>query len=949
MKKRIFSWFLTLVMVLGMVPVTAFAEESNSITAYVTIANKGKLEIAHKAVTVADRNNDGNFDVDETLYAAHEAFYDGGAESGYWQEDFWLKKLWGDDSEAFGYYVNDDSARSLGDAVKAGDNVVAFVYKDSTAWSDQYCFFNESSKSAVLTTSSTSVEFTISFDKWGQKGLLSGATITVNERSATDTEGNRIVTDEDGNATLTFHAEGTYLVSAEKDGTPLVPPVCIVTVSKEGNAGGEGSSGGTGGTGSTVKPPASDTLPLTKKEKEAKVNALLNNIAKSYKDSSSEWHVIGMAAYEDILPECKYKTSQKAKQAYIDYAIQSMTENGAGDTTYGKAIIGLTALGIDAERLYTVNSNEPISAIEGLNGVEKDSNVWKAVYTMAAYNQKAYSGTEQYENVLIEKVLKNQANDGRWNDYGTKIDSTANAIIGLSFYKENDAVSEALARAVAFLRSAQCEDGKFDNGFGPEANATAMAVLGFCAAGVNPDAVVKNDVSALDALLSFALEDSSGFGYSDNSELNDYATYQAFFALIAAKQVIDTGNAFNIYDFSHNSDSIVPGRATGSDSASKPSAPPQENEDITVTMTIRPDVGYWMRNKSVTVDEGSTVYHAFIKALEGSGITQKGAESGYVSEMSYGGKTLGEFDEGENSGWLYKVNGELPDVGLTSYKIEDGDSILWYYTEDWTKDHDAGSRREEEVQKANKEAAQNVSDLISGLGKVSLASKEAIEAARAAYDALTEEQKKLVDIEALLQAEEAYAALMAAAEEETAEAAPAPVQFTDVREESYYYDAVNWAAANGIVSGVTEGVFAPEETCSRGQIAAFLWRLAGCPAPETKVVPYTDVETDSYYHDAILWATENGIVKGMDGRSFNPETVLTRAQAVVFLWRAAGMPAPSGEQAFTDVPETAYYHDAVLWAAENGITSGTGEGMFSPDTPCNRGQIVTFLYRAFEE
>lgn len=709
-----------------------------------------------------------------------------------------------------------------------------------------------------------------------------------------------------------------------------------------------------------AEPTQSEPSPV-ETEKEAKINALLHNIAASYVDSSYEWHIMEMAAYEDLFPDSENKTSDRARQEYIDKAIASVVGDNVSDTTYDKAIICLTALGVDAERLYTVNSNDPISAVEGLkgNGLKGHSTqLWDAPYTLMAYGQNDYENTKVYETKLISDMVQNA--NGSWGgNYDKGIQSTANMIAGLAFYSDIDGVEDAIDRAVNFLSVMQnAEDGKFSDYTDADANTAAMAVIGLCAAGVNPDTdtrFIKAETSALDALLSFASEDNTWFKYNarsindKNNSTNKMATEQAFRALIAAKQVMDTGNSFNIYDFSHNSDSLVPGRATDGGSATKPDNPPEENKDITVTVTIRPDVGYWMRNKSVTVDEGSTVYHAFVKALEGSGITQKGAESGYVSEMSYGGETLGEFDKGENSGWLYKVNGELPDVGLTSYEIEDGDRILWYYTEDWTKDPDAGSRREEEIEKENKEAAKNVSDLISGLGEISLESKEAIEAARAAYEALTEEQKKLVDIEALLQAEEAYAALMAVAEEEMEEPAPAPMQFTDVQEESYYYDAVNWAAAKGIVSGVAEDAFAPEETCSRGQIATFLWRLAGCPAPATKVVPYTDVETDSYYHDAILWAAENGIVKGMDGLSFGPETVLTRAQAVTFLWRAMGSPAPLGEYSFGDVPETAYYRDAVLWAAENGITSGTGEDMFSPDAPCQRGQIVTFLYRAFEE
>ena len=461
-------------------------------------------------------------------------------------------------------------------------------------------------------------------------------------------------------------------------------------------------------------------------------------------------------------------------------------------------------------------------------------------------------------------------------------------IAGLSFYQGTDEkIEEAIENAVAYLHESQESDGRFDDGYGPDANVAAMAVIGLCAAGVNPDTddrFVKDGVSALDGLLSFALTDNSGFGYNDNSSINAYATEQAFRALIAAKQVMKTGKAFNIYDFSHNSDSLTPGRATGSGSETKPDNPPAENDDITVDVTIRPDVGYWMKNKYVTVDEGATVYHAFIKALEGSGITQEGAESGYVSSMTYQGRTLGEFTLGENAGWLYKVNGELPDVGLTSYEIEDGDSILWYYTEDWTKDSAAGAGYREDIEEENQEAADKVGDLIGKIGTITKDSGEAIKAAREAYDALTKEQKELVkNYGELLQAEEAFEALLAALEKEE---------------------------------------------------------------PQTEI-KFTDVAEESYYYDAILWAMENDIAKGTDGISFSPEMTVTRAQAVTFLWRAMGSPAPSGKVSFGDVPETAYYHDAVLWAAENGITSGTGEGMFSPDASCQRGQIVTFLYLAF--
>ncbi len=943
MKKRIFSWFLMLVMVLGMLPMTALAEENDSITAYVTIANQGELEIAHKAITVVDQNENGSFDIDDTLYATHKAFYDEGA-SGYssYASEYGLslKKLWGDESGAFGYYVNDASAWSLGDTVKNGDHVVAFVYKDSETWSDVYSFFDKSETRVKPEETGAEVDLILSYNDWPSTYVLEGAAVTVDGKTITDDEGNEVVTNSEGKVTISFDAEGTYIVSAIKEDWNLVPPVCEVTV------GDSETSGGSENPGESEKPIDPEN-PNIDREKEEKINALLHHIAASYVDSYYEWNIMEMAAYEDLFPDSQYKTGEKTKKEYIDKTIASLGEGHADDITYSKAIICLTALGIDAEKLYMVNSNEPISAVEGLNSVSHSSSVWYAPYIMAAYNQNSYNGTEESEQDLIEAVLENQGEDGSWDEWGS-VQSTSNVIAGLSFYQGTDEkIEEAIENAVAYLCGAQEPDGRFDDGYGPDANVAAMAVMGLCAAGVNPDTdarFIKDGVSALDALLSFALTDNSGFGYNDNASINAYATEQAFRALLAAKQMMETGKAFNIYDFSHNSGSLTPGRATGSGSGTKPSNPPEENDDITVDVTIRPDVGYWMKNKYVTVDEGATVYHAFVKALEGSGITQEGAESGYVSSMTYKGKTLGEFTLGENAGWLYKVNGELPNVGLTSYKIEDGDSILWYYTEDWTKDSAAGKGYRKDIEEKKQEAADKVNDLINQIGTITKDSGEAIKAAREAYDKLAVEQKKLVEnYDALLAAEEAYAVLMAeAAEDESVE-----MHFADVAEESYYYDAVQWAVAKGITSGVTEDTFGPEWTCSRGQLVTFLWRMAGSPAPETKTVPYMDVAEESYYSDAVLWAMENDIAKGTDGISFSPEMIVTRAQAVTFLWRAWGSPAPSGKDSFGDVPETAYYHDAVLWAAENGITFGTGEGMFSPDASCQRGQIATFLYRAF--
>ena len=171
--------------------------------------------------------------------------------------------------------------------------------------------------------------------------------------------------------------------------------------------------------------------------------------------------------------------------------------------------------------------------------------------------------------------------------------------------------------------------------------------------------------------------------------------------------------------------------------------------------------------------------------------------------------------------------------------------------------------------------------------------------------------------------------------------------FVDVKANDYFYDAVLWAAQNGITSGTDAVHFTPDGVCSRAQAVTFLWRAAGSPAPKSVSMPFTDVPKGSYYETAVLWAVENGITKGTSDTTFSPDATCSRAQIVTFLWRSQKSPAVGSLNPFTDVSANAYYTDAVLWAVEENITKGTTATTFSPDTDCSRAQIVTLLYRAY--
>lgn len=168
--------------------------------------------------------------------------------------------------------------------------------------------------------------------------------------------------------------------------------------------------------------------------------------------------------------------------------------------------------------------------------------------------------------------------------------------------------------------------------------------------------------------------------------------------------------------------------------------------------------------------------------------------------------------------------------------------------------------------------------------------------------------------------------------------------FSDVPTGAFFADAVAWAVARGVTNGTTATTFSPYASCTRAQMVTFLWRAAGSPAPKGTAKGFTDISAGAYYYNAVLWAVEQGITSGTTAETFSPDATCTRAQTVTFLYRSAGSPAAESA-GFSDVDGGAYYANAVAWAVAQGVTNGTTAATFSPNSNCTRGQIVTFLYR----
>ena len=457
------------------------------------------------------------------------------------------------------------------------------------------------------------------------------------------------------------------------------------------------------------------------------INQLLENISQTYTEKSSYWEVMDMGAYALYNPETENKLTDSAKQELINNAIAEVSTTDS-DSALAKIILSFSAIGKDASKLYKVNSNDILSAVEKLNNVTQSTSVWYAPYTLAAYSRDDFSNREK-ELALVNALLGSQLDDGSWDEWGT-IDATANAICGLSFYSNDsdpdlkEKVNTAIENALNYLSTQQNSDGSYSDSFaGKNSNSTSMVIMGLAAAGVDfeTDArFIKEENTIIDSLLSFVTEDNQGIGYTDNSIVNDSSTEQGFRALISAMQVITTGQAYNVYDF--DAVELTPARemSISSGDGGGSSHPLPDSNKITVKVTIKTETEYWLKNYKVTLDISSTVADAFIGACSNNSIVQEGAENGYISSITYNGKTLAEFTNGPNSGWLYKVNNVSPIIGIDDYVIENGDTIIFYYTNDYNLDpsssrFSSGNTLSAENQKSNKNISANISAISKNL------------------------------------------------------------------------------------------------------------------------------------------------------------------------------------------------------------------------------------------
>ena len=900
MKRKWLSLLLAVAMVLGMMPAAVFA--ATPATAYVRIVGPANVEfVPYKAVeiedgvtTLAELTNKAVVTSGSAVTLNDWGFISSidGCDIG---SDSWMSML-NDSGDAF----NTDNFNTV--KAKDGDCLVLYPYGNGN-----YAWINAAEKKDVDIMEYEGWEyitgsgyFQVSYSGYDESwnpvtGPLEGAEITVTgpekaELGEYDVSAKTLTTDGSGCFDIDFWGncsgadldtyEQVYEIRASKDGTNTA--FCLVTLTKDGLT--------------FSQPEGAIEVPLEPLDKPtADMEDLINHIASRYVEASSlnDWQVMEMSAYEAYAPNSPYKLKSAVEQNYVNAAVAAAKKSPA-EADVAKMIIALQAAGYDPQALYEKDSADPFSLTEMLDGMEHSADAWTAAYTMAAYAQN--SATKDAGKAIAADVLKTQNDDGSFEAWGSKIDATANMIAGLAFYADDAEVKAAIDKAVEYLASAQLSNGTFDSwGYGPDANTAAIVVIGLSAAGVDPakdSRFIKDGFSALDGLLVYALEDNSGFGYQDNATINDSATEQGFRALLAAANAAKTGKAFNIYDYSANK-SLKPAKASGADESSSPADP--TGDDITVKVSVKSLEGYWLRNYSLTVPgDGATAYYVLTKAFDKNNITYKSKNGGYIYELTYDGTTLGEFDGGPNSGWLYKVNSKLPTVSTPDYNVKNGDVILFYYTEDWTKDPDAASNAGIKPDApAVAETKQTFIDVEASDWYSGYADKAAEEGLFAGYpagkDAEGNEQYEFRGKETMTRAM-FVTVLRALNVKLNGETAAAPdAGFADVPEGAWYEEAVNWAFANGIAAGKGEN-FGVDDAVTREQMAVFLYayaRSAGKVKTEpdlSKLDAFTDADRISgYAREAMAWLVGEGLMAGRGNDTLAPAESSTRAEVAAFM------------------------------------------------------------------
>lgn len=660
---------------------------------------------------------------------------------------------------------------------------------------------------------------------------------------------------------------------------------------------------------------------------------LMSGIASGYASATEAWTVLEMTAYNG---------SELSAATGTDIA-KALAAVAQGNASVPEAI---------SNRDYI--TSEP----------------WNIPYVLMVYDA-AGANTSEFTNTREE--LKSSLVT-RLNGVGdsTDVEDVTPALAALAaYYGKGDAeLDQAVDKGISWLSAHQNSDGTFSTYGTSNANTTALAIVALSALGIDAHTdsrFIKNNKSALEGLFSFALADNTGFGYKGNVTLNTLATEQGFRALVSYARMKANGAPYNIYLEAKNSKDTVPapnitatvkpGEGSGTGGSGEN---PQKTVTVTVSVMVPPEGGaegqYTYNHDSarytnllgssrkVTVASGTTALSVLKSALDGASISYR-ESSGYVSEIN----GLAAFDHGPRSGWQYMVDGTAPQEGASTYMFSKNAELVWYYTDDYTKEKDAASwgggdqTGEAAAVKEQADGSYQVTlpkgstgSVLVTIPKVSKGDLLVIVHA----DGTQEVVKKSV-----IQNGTGYLMLD---ENATVKAVDYVSDFGDVKESAWYADAVDFTAGRGLFSGVGGGNFAPDETLNRGMVVTVLYALEEAGAQKTEGL-FSDVAGDAWYAQGTAWAMKSGIVSGYGDGQFGPDDAITREQLALMLYRYAqymklSTGAGASLNAFGDKEAvSSWAQQAMSWAVSAGILGGTPEGNLNPGGTATRAEAAVMV------
>ncbi len=655
---------------------------------------------------------------------------------------------------------------------------------------------------------------------------------------------------------------------------------------------------------------------------------LLNKLASIYasKTLPDEWVVFDMAAYENLKKDGENvpKLSDDAKQNYINVAIDSLDKSYTLATDRAKAEVIMASIGVDTTKLYPVNSDKSINNANLLKNENFANSYSAALWALLADMQGNVDFSKPQIQNLVKILLDNQNEDGLFSyRYGTEtytdVDSTGWAIAALSRFYLNkkdtygvkDDAKLFIDKAVLGLSNALNKNASYGN-----ISSDSMVITGLVSIGIDvfsDERFVKNGCSLGDAPMLYVNSDKNGFvsAYVSGSDGEKYAalaTEQGFRGLVALA-AFEKGNKkpYNIYAFTtQNEDGTEsvpkrnPTRANGKGNVEVPKDIPDSADDIKVSYEIKALKNTWASGENYNIKKGSTVYHLIKEIAEAKGIETAGLEKGYIKSMTYNGETLGEFTNGDASGWLYYVNGELPDVGICDYVLKDGDTLKLLYTADYTKEPGVKG------------------GMTSGTNSGKDNTKD---------DTKDDETKN----------------------DETNTSWKNP--FGDVSEKDWYYNDVKNICTLGLMKGMSDNEFLPGAKLSRAMFVTMLYRLEN--EPEAKTAVFTDVDENAWYAKAASWASENGIVSGITDDTFAPDEDITREQMAAIIYRYAkykGLDLSVGENTnilsyedYNDIFE--YALSAICYVSGSGIMLGKTDKTINPKDTATRAEAAAVTVR----